>query len=248
MVDGEYPFPFTIFILKDMARFFRFLIGLLLLPLCFAATWATLDVIKKIPSARGILSPELMWIVIGFCSWLIIWFALRRPSSVYVFGHEMTHAIWGMLFGAHVSKMKVSSVGGSVLVSKDNILITLAPYFFPFYTMLVLLLRWICGFFIQPVPWPMLWLFLVGFTWSFHICFTVHSLLIAQPDCQQYGYLLSYSVIFLFNLEGVGLWIVCATDVPLRYYATVLLSRSEYVYYMLYLFSARSCRRLFQIL
>ena len=56
---------------------------------------------------------------------------------IYVFGHELTHALWTWLFGGQVKKMKVSSSGGHVIISKTNFLIALAPYFFPLYAVIV---------------------------------------------------------------------------------------------------------------
>ena len=46
--------------------------------------------------------------------------------------------MWGLLFGARPSDVRVSASGGSVRLSKSNLLITLAPYFFPFYTFVVI--------------------------------------------------------------------------------------------------------------
>ncbi|MBO4288192.1 MAG: hypothetical protein J5985_08535 [Kiritimatiellae bacterium] len=228
-----------------MARFLRLLLGILLLPLCFSVTWATLDTIARLPSQQGIFSPQLLWIAGGFLCWIVCWIVFRHPTGVYVFGHEMTHAVFGWLFFAKVSNLRVTTRGGSVMLSKDNILITLAPYFFPFYTMLLLLVRWIVSLFCNPVPCPEVWLFLTGFTWAFHLCFTIHSLCLSQPDCQQYGYLLSYVFIYLMNILGVGLWIVLATDdLSVKLYGKILLLRMEYVYYMLYRYTLLGWRRL----
>ena len=75
---------------------------------------------------------------IGFFLWVALYFLLPRPIRTYVLAHELTHALWAWLTGSHVSRMKLSKNGGSVVVSKNNILITLAPYFFPLYTMMVI--------------------------------------------------------------------------------------------------------------
>ena len=56
---------------------------------------------------------------------------------IYVLGHELTHALWTWLFGGKVKKMKVSSSGGHVVISKTNFFIALAPYFFPLYAVIV---------------------------------------------------------------------------------------------------------------
>jgi hypothetical protein len=156
-----------------MNRFFRLVAGLALIPLCVAMTLALLDLLRGL--AGGLFSPEVLWLGIGYTLWLVLWFVMPQPARAYVMAHELTHALWALLFGARIRKMKVTAKGGSVSLSKTNLLITLAPYFFPFYTVLVLLLRWLVGCFVQPVPMPYVWLFLVGLTWGFHLCFTVQS-------------------------------------------------------------------------
>jgi len=196
-----------------MLRLLRFLIGATLVPLCIAVTMALLDLLRLIPSgSHSLLSPETVWLLTGYFLWLGMWFFLPRPVRVYVVAHELTHALWGLFFGARVSGLRVSGKGGSVKLSKSNMFITLAPYFFPFYTVLVILIHAIIGLFVPNVPYPLLWLFLVGLTWGFHVTFTVQSLLIAQPDVLEYGRLFSYTIIYLFNLTGVGIWIVCTTS------------------------------------
>ena len=57
-----------------------------------------------------------------------------------MFGHELTHALFAVLFGGSVKAFHATERGGQVTVTKSNFLITLAPYFFPLYTFLVLVL------------------------------------------------------------------------------------------------------------
>lgn len=207
-----------------MNRFFRLVAGLALIPLCVAMTLALLDLLRGL--AGGLFSPEVLWLGIGYTLWLVLWFVMPQPARAYVMAHELTHALWALLFGARIRKMKVTAKGGSVSLSKTNLLITLAPYFFPFYTVLVLLLRWLVGCFVQPVPMPYVWLFLVGLTWGFHLCFTVQSLLTRQPDILEYGRILSYAVIYIFNLLGILLWLICTTSISLSAVVAALLVRA----------------------
>ncbi len=211
-----------------MNRFFRLVAGLALIPLCVAMTLALLDLLRGL--AGGLFSPEVLWLGIGYTLWLVLWFVMPQPARAYVMAHELTHALWALLFGARIRKMKVTAKGGSVSLSKTNLLITLAPYFFPFYTVLVLLLRWLVGCFVQPVPLPYVWLFLVGLTWGFHLCFTVQSLLTRQPDILEYGRILSYAVIYIFNLLGILLWLICTTSISLSAVVAALLVRTAAAY------------------
>ena len=195
-----------------MFRTLRFIIGALLVPLCMAVTLALLEILRHTQSAGILLSPETTWLLTGYFLWLGMWFFLPQPVRTYVVAHELTHALWTLLFGGRVHSMRVSSSGGSVQLSKSNILITLAPYFFPFYTMLVILIRFLIGIFMHEVPYPFVWLFLVGLTWGFHVTFTLQSLMTTQSDINEYGKLFSYTFIYIFNLLGVCIWIICTTS------------------------------------
>lgn len=195
-----------------MFRMLRFLLGAFLVPLCVAVTLALLEILRHTQTTGALFSPETTWLLTGYFLWLAMWFFLPQPVRTYVVAHELTHAVWALLFWGRVHSLRVSSSGGSVKLSKSNMLITLAPYFFPFYTILVILLRLAVGFFLHGVPYPLVWLFLVGLTWGFHVTFTLQSLMTTQPDINEYGKLFSYAVIYIFNLLGVCLWVVCTTS------------------------------------
>jgi len=148
----------------------------------------------------------------------------------YVVAHELTHALWTLLSGGSVHSLRVSASGGSVRLSKSNMLITLAPYFFPFYTILLILAQLLLGLFVPEIPYPLVWLFFIGLTWGFHVTFTVQSLMTTQPDIQEYGRLFSYAVIYLFNLAGVCLWVVCTTSANLGHLSEDLILHTVDVY------------------
>ena len=114
--------------------------------------------------------------------------------------------------GARVSRFRVGARGGSVTLSKSNFLITLAPYFFPLYTILVVAAYGALSLFYDLKAYEPLWLGLVGLTWSFHLTFTISTLRQHQPDIRIHGRLFSYAFIYLFNLLGIALWLVAVTE------------------------------------
>ncbi|MFA7174120.1 MAG: hypothetical protein WC340_12065 [Kiritimatiellia bacterium] len=189
----------------------RLLTGLALLPLCVAATLALLEAISSASRSSSVFSVETIALAGGYALWLVLWFFLPRPAKTYILGHELTHALWALLFGAKVSKLNVSRKGGSVSLTKTNLWIILSPYFFPFYTFVVIALWLLTRSFVTPVPFKPLWFFLIGFTWSFHACFTLNSLLVKQPDIQIYGRVFSYTIIYLINLLLIAAWLIFAT-------------------------------------
>jgi len=213
-----------------MFRLLRFLTGAALLPLCVSVSLAILETLRSIQSSGLLLSPETVWLLTGYFLWLGMWFFLPQPVRAYVVAHELTHALWGLLFGARVQNLRVTAKGGSVCLSKSNIFITLAPYFFPLYTVLVILVYLLTRCFVSPMPWPLAWLFFVGLTWGFHVTFTVQSLLTAQPDIQTYGRLFSYVIVYLFNLAGVGLWVVCTTSATFSTFSAAFVTHTLAVY------------------
>ena len=121
-----------------MANFLRLLLGLTLLPMCWGVSRAFFDSIVIAAGTTGWMGPEALSLLGGIAAFALAWFALSHPVRMYVLGHELTHALWGLLFGARPSDVRVSASGGSVKLTKSNMLITLAPYFFPFYTFIVI--------------------------------------------------------------------------------------------------------------
>lgn len=213
-----------------MKKFILFLTGLLLLPLCVAMTWTVFDVLRNADSRGSMFSVESGCIACGYLVWVLCWFFLPQPVRVYILGHELTHALWAILFGGKAKNLSVTPSGGSVKVTKSNVWITLAPYFFPFYTVLLVGALLIVKLIMGTVPYPLVWLFFLGFTWSFHFTFTLQSLWTSQPDIQEYGRLFSYSLIYLLNVAGIALWIVFSMSVSPRFLFDSWVSRTTHVY------------------
>ena len=157
-----------------MAGFLRLLFGLALIPACWGFARASLDALSV--AANGTFSVEALSLLGGIAAFAMCWMAISHPVKTYVLGHELTHALWGLLFGARPSDVRVSASGGSVRLTKSSFIITLAPYFFPFYTFVVIVTALITYAFMRPLPFLPLWLFLIGFTWSFHVLFTLETL------------------------------------------------------------------------
>lgn len=194
-----------------MASFLRLLLGVALLPACWGATRVFFKAIVASAGAGDWVSAEVLSLLGGILAFTVAWFALSHPVRAYVLGHELTHALWGLLFGARPSDLRVGATGGSVRLTKSNMIITLAPYFFPFYTFVVIVCALVVYAFVRPLPFLPLWLFLVGFTWAFHVLFTLETLGQRQPDVRPYGRVFSWTFIYLVNLAIVLVWLASTT-------------------------------------
>ena len=194
-----------------MGNFLRMLVGIVLLPLCWSFCRVFIDALVCATGAENAFSVETCSLLGGMGAFALCWATISHPVRTYVLGHELTHALWGLLFGARPSDVRVSGSGGSVRLTKSNVIITLAPYFFPFYTFVVIAVALMTYAFFRPLPVLPLWMFAIGFTWAFHVLFTLETLSHRQPDVRLYGRLFSWSIILLVNISLVLLWLVFTT-------------------------------------
>ena len=195
-------------------RLAKFAIGLALVPLCLALAMtlgrAALILVQS-PTRLPLLHAFAG--VAGIALWAVVWLFLPPLTRTYVLGHELTHALWAMLFGGKASGLKVTDRGGSVRVSKNNVWVTLAPYFFPLYTFLVALVWLLTAGLVPAVrPYSPLFTFWIGLTWSFHLTFTLRFLVYNQPDVREHGRLFSYALIYALNVLSIGAALVAVSS------------------------------------
>ena len=187
-------------------------IGIFLLPLAGIWTHTFFTSLSRETVAHGFWATEEFWFfALGTLLWVIAFFGLPRPVVVYVFGHELTHAIWVWLMGGQVSKFKVGVEGGHIITDKHNFWIALAPYFYPIYSILLLI---VCGFasmIWDLSPYHRIFFTLLGITWSFHISFTLWMIPKGQSDITYYGTFFSLIVIYFMNLIILTLLLVLAS-------------------------------------
>lgn len=189
-----------------MPKWLKMVLGILLLPICLGTAKAVWTAITYAVGATQVWMPMLA----GAASWVVIFLLLPKPMWVYVFGHELTHAVWTWMFGGSVKRFKAKSSGGHVITTKNNFLIALAPYFFPVYAVLVVIifvigdLLW--GWRRTYLPWFHL---LLGAAYAFHVTLTMEILKTRQTDITSQGWFFSAVIIFLGNA------LVLAIGVPL---------------------------------
>ncbi len=187
-------------------KVFKFLLAVVLLLPCAALTLTIYHVIAALGLGHGPwLQRPALWLGLGFGCWLAIYGLLSPSARAYVISHELTHVFWALLMGAKVSGLKAGARGGQVTVSKENWLITLSPYFFPFYAMLAIAIYYAMGLLADVRPFAAVLYYLLGFSWSFHLTFTWLALRQNQSDVRRHGWLFSMVVIYGMNLLVVAL-------------------------------------------
>lgn len=185
-------------LLQFLLRLLKLCIGLWLVPACVGATLAFYQ------SLLGAIQSQLCFLW-GFAAFVLIFAIFQQPIKTYVFGHELTHAFWILLFRGEVTAFSASSRGGKVEGTKGNFFIALSPYFFPVYTILLILLYFIGKLFWEPGQFTTAFVFLIGFTWAFHIILTISVLLKGQTEVKKNGYLFSVTIIYIMNIVVLGL-------------------------------------------
>lgn len=193
-----------------MPKWIKVIIAVLLLPVCIG-TWRTL--LQAISGAGGALD---VWVPLasGAGCWIAVFLFLPRQAWLYVMGHEMTHVVWSWAFGGKLKKFKVGAKSGHVVVTKSNFLVALAPYFFPLYSIAVVLVFGVVhAFWQEPKAVPVFHL-LLGATYAFHITWTCEILRTQQSDISGQGYLFSGVVVFLGNLAVLILGVALLSGKP----------------------------------
>lgn len=220
-----------------MKKVFLFLFAVLGLPMVWVLTRGVLEALA-IEAVEGNFFTEGR---IAFAIGCVVMTALyvwkgQAWQILYIFAHEMTHALVGLLFFARIHKVSVKMTGGFVQLSKTNVLITLAPYCVPFYLLVSVILyglaQWMT---IDVIPF-WIWAFLFGVTATFHVWYTANALLaVSQPDTHEYGRFFSWWFILVMNLVFVTLaLVVTSPQITLRGQTHRLMNSSRGIYVQLY--------------
>ena len=188
----------------------RLLIGLALMPtsaLTLAAAAQSLALLAaRAPSAF----PFLAGVLVAVAAWLFGRYCAASDSGptawlgavsrrVYVFGHELTHALAAWSVGGKVLGFSVGASGGHVDLSHSNAFISLAPYCVPIYTLTAILSYRLLLWLKPSAGGSLIFLAVVGLTLAFHGLKTFEVLFdLRQPDLRQAGGV-------VFSMAWIGL-------------------------------------------
>ncbi len=182
-----------------------------MLPICAVLSQAFFTVFTRATVTQHLWAGEEFWFFsLGVVLWLIAFFGLPRPLLVYVFGHELTHAVWVLLMGGRVSQFRVGREGGHIITDRNNFWIALTPYFFPLYSILAIGIYGGLRYFLHIPPFGRLLYAVIGVTWAFHFTFTCWMIPKNQSDLREHGTFFSLVVIYLMNLLVLSVLLVLA--------------------------------------
>lgn len=192
-------------------RWVKFVVAIFLFPVCVILSQTFFTVFARATVTQRLWAGEEFWFFsLGAVLWLIAFFGLPRPIIVYVFGHELTHALWVLLMGGRVSRFRVGRSGGHIVTDRNNFLIGLAPYFFPLYSILAIAVFGALSIFHDMQPYGRLLYAVIGATWAFHFTFTCWMIPKNQTDLRDHGTFFSLVVIYLMNLILLSVMLVLA--------------------------------------
>ena len=194
-------------------RWVKLVVGLFLVPPALILTQTFFTAFARTTVHDGFWITEEFWFFsLGVVLWMVAFFGLPRPQWLYVFGHELTHAIWVTLLGGKVHRFQVGSKGGHVLADRTNTWIALAPYFFP------ILQRSghrrftdFADCFSTCAPYRCLLYAVIGATWAMHLSFTCWMIPKGQPDLHYGGTFFSVMVIYVLNLALLAALLIIAS-------------------------------------
>ena len=189
------------------------LTGLLLIPVCIALLHTLVHLVHLLHLAgsnNALLARQLVWLGGGFGFWLILWFTCTRPYRSYILAHELTHALWGVVCGYRILGMHIGEEDGYVELSGSNWMVTLAPYFFPLYTLILVAIWSSMSLFMDLTHFQPFILGAVGLSWGFHLTFTLVMARRNQPDLVACGPLFAYPVVIGANTAFLCLFLVVA--------------------------------------
>ena len=202
-------------------RLLRWSLASLLLPLCWVTMWTFLSRFSQATvDPASWRTPEFWYFATGallMIGWF--WSGLFQAFFLYLYvlGHELTHAIFVVLYRGKVTEFHVSADGGYITTNKTNLIIALSPYFVPFWAIVAAIVYGSVRHFAALGPeWDRALYALLGLTWTFHMVWTLWMIPRDQPDLKENGTYLSLVVIYLANLLVLAGLLCVARGSPLE--------------------------------
>ena len=179
-----------------MWRIGRFVAGVVAMVGIYSFSLGWINLFREVS-----LTPSIRLSAYGFAAGSLLWIFLGRVLRFFQnFEHEITHLLVGLLFLKRPHAIFASEdQGGVVSLYGSNFIITLAPYFLPTFSLLVL------PFFplFQSDFHAYLYVAL-SFVTGYHVVSTLQEFSFRQPDIQTSGIIFSVLFCLFANLAILG--------------------------------------------
>lgn len=204
-----------------LKRLMRWSLALVLLPFCWVTSWTLLSRFSQATVDQDFWKTAEFWYFATGALVMLGWFwsGLLQPMFLYLYvlGHELTHAVFVLIYRGKVTDFHVSADGGYITTNKTNLVIALSPYFVPFWAVVGAVVYAAVGYFIDlSAGWDRVFFGAIGFTWTFHLVWTLWMIPRDQPDLKENGTFLSLAIIFLANVCVLSGLLCVAGDSPLQ--------------------------------
>lgn len=178
-----------------MKNLLKLLLALLLLPTLF---FLGVETLRGLFEALGDVKTALVFGA-GAAVYGVIHFSLYQFQRMYVFGHELTHAVTAVLFGYRIKDIRIHKNSGFVKMDDCNAAVALSPYFIPAYVVGVGLVYMALSLFTEVSLYRLVFVFLTGFFMAFHFIQTFRTLFETnQPDLKLAGGAVFSTVTIIF--------------------------------------------------
>lgn len=177
------------------------IVGVFLLPILAVSIIATVKLFTQIP----VFSTTILAFLGGIVIYSFFHMYIYRPIAFYVLAHEFTHAIFAIVSGVKVKKIKVSSKGGYVEMTQSNFVIDLAPYFFPLYSLMLTATFFSLDAIYGLDRYWLLFFAFLGASLAFHYLSNWETLKIEQPDMKLTGKIFGIVFITILNILFLNL-------------------------------------------
>jgi hypothetical protein len=187
---------------RGIQRLSRWALAIALIP----PLWVLIRQLARMAATVANEGYRSWWLYLaGVLIYILVERLISKPMWLYIVGHELTHAVSGILSGAKIHSIHAGSKDGEVHLSKSNAFIALSPYVVPFYAVIVVVLYAAARRWWNPPQILPTFQLLLGFTLALHFSLTFTAVHGQQSDLKVVGFFLSTILIAVGNALILGL-------------------------------------------